>query len=460
MPSTLSRLLNRTRALACAMLVLSSCHQTSPTSPAVATITTNQPSNIRFDSAEAGGTIVLNNNPYPIMEAGICVDSLPDPDITKLKIRSAVDSGSFNCWIHNLPPGANYHVRAYMIQATRVSYGADVSFTSFNYPTALGGYYFGGWILSLTADANNDIFAGGDFAGPDPYGPQVVPAIWNGKAWSFTSGFSSGLGINGLCASPLGQVYSLNYATVQCNVMKYVSGSWSELGTVDGNADVVNQICADNRGNVYATGANYVVMLDSNNNYSQLGPLSGGPLAIATDTAGKLYAGGFLDSGLDVNYYIAIWDGSIWSKMGLFNNIITTICFDPAGNMYVAGSFTLSISGAIQSGSPGYNAGPEYYVAKWDGKQWSALGSLGVYQHYGNWIDQISSDSKGNIYLFGEFTDSAGNYPVRKWDGSSWSTIASFNDRVLALCIDKQDHVYVGGRFTMPGFGNFVAKLN
>ena len=59
-------------------------------------------------------------------------------------------------------------------------------------------------------------------------------------------------------------------------------------------------------------------------------------------------------------------------------------------------------------------------------------------------------DSQGNFYVVGEFTSAGGN-PVKniaKWNGSSWSDVGGgTNGYILAIYIDTNDDIYVGGGF-------------
>jgi hypothetical protein len=59
-------------------------------------------------------------------------------------------------------------------------------------------------------------------------------------------------------------------------------------------------------------------------------------------------------------------------------------------------------------------------------------------------------DSQGNFYVVGQFTSAGGN-PVKniaKWDGNQWSEVGGgTNGYILAIFIDTNDDIYVGGGF-------------
>ena len=79
-------------------------------------------------------------------------------------------------------------------------------------------------------------------------------------------------------------------------------------------------------------------------------------------------------------------------------------------DLYVGGSFTTA--GGVSASN----------IAKWDGSNWSALGS-GI----GGGDVRALAASGGNVYVGGVYTtagsSSANN--IAKWDGSNWSTLGS-----------------------------------
>src|SRR5207253_2791743 len=78
----------------------------------------------------------------------------------------------------------------------------------------------------------------------------------------------------------------------------------------------------------------------------------------------NVYAGGdFTIAGGNPANYVAKWDGSNWSPMGSGMNGYVWALAVWGNDLYAAGSFT--------------NAGgvPAHAIAKWDGSNWSALPS-------------------------------------------------------------------------------------
>src|SRR5215472_11229399 len=120
--------------------------------------------------------------------------------------------------------------------------------------------------------------------------------------------------------------------------------------------------------------------------------------------------------------FAATFTDANWISMGGFagaNGSVNAAVVDDSGNLYIGGNFTI-VGDVFASG-----------IAKWDGTNWSALGS-GV----NNTVFALAV-SGSNVYAGGYF-NMAGGVPcqVAKWDGSSWSALGSatgLNSSVSAL---------------------------
>jgi hypothetical protein len=154
--------------------------------------------------------------------------------------------------------------------------------------------------------------------------------------------------------------------------------------------------------------------------------------------------------GVPANY-IAKWDGRAWSALGLgLNNQVFALAVSGT-NLYVGGYFTTAGGVTVNC------------IAKWDGSAWSALGS-GM-----NYYVRALAVSGTDLYAGGVFT-TAGGIPasyIAKWDGSAWSALGSgmsggsYPD-VWALAADGADHLLVGGHFYLAGtnVSPFIAQAN
>ncbi len=228
--------------------------------------------------------------------------------------------------------------------------------------------------------------------------------------------------------------------------------------------NTINSICADKYGNVYAAGFfvnsntnGYVAKWDkAKDSLSELGGINslaanGRITSICSDTAGNIYAAGYFTNASG-KFYVAKWDGINWSEVGGLNalsanNYISSITFDKGGNLYAAGSFT--------------NSSGKKYVAKWNGTAWSEVTGLNA----NSVINCIFCDKTNAIYAAGYFTNSSGSQYVAKWNGSNWSEVGGANSLaanfvISAICSDTAGNVYAAGQFTNAGGQFYVAKWN
>ena len=155
----------------------------------------------------------------------------------------------------------------------------------------------------------------------------------------------------------------------------------------------------------------------------------------------NLFAGGlFTTAGSVPANYVAKWNGTNWSNLGsgMDERVLNLLLVGQT--LYAAGDF-------VHAG--GVTA---YHVAKWDGTNWSAVG-LGM----NNSVLALAHDGT-NLYAGGEFTALGGVLgPVNniaKWDGTNWSGVGGgmggASDSVRALAYDGTN-LYAGGVFTTAG---------
>lgn len=198
------------------------------------------------------------------------------------------------------------------------------------------------------------------------------------------------------------------------------------------------------------------------------GIYNGKVFASTVSAAGDLYVGGIFtanDSSVGTNQ-IARWDGRRWSTLGsglthtdgiarvrklaTYNNLL-----------YAAGDFN-------RAGSVVANG-----IARWNGTQWSALGTgVGprVVENGSNQpgaIYSVATAPNGHVYVAGRFThiDGVAANGVARWDGTQWSALGGglidrgvlgggtdvFPAYVYALAVAPNGDLYAGGMFTDAG---------
>jgi hypothetical protein len=175
--------------------------------------------------------------------------------------------------------------------------------------------------------------------------------------------------------------------------------------------------------------ANRIAKLDG----SQWLPLGGGigpgngtvwAMTVFDDGTGTaLYVGGdFLSAGGRVVNRIARWDGAAWSSVGggMGGGEIrgAMIVFDDGSGpaLYAGGDFTTA--GGTQAN----------HIAKWDGEQWSPLGSGTGGTFSSVRALAVFDDGSGPaLYVGGNFATAGGITVngIAKWDGDTWSPLGS-----------------------------------
>src|SRR5208337_2099218 len=275
----------------------------------------------------------------------------------------------------------------------------DPTFSDANWVSLGGVPGANGEVSATVVDGSGNLYIGGGFTVVGDTNANNV-AKWNGSRWS-----ALGSGMTG----PV-----LALAVSGANV--YAGGSFTNAG---------------------GSAANYVARWNGSS-WSALGlGVSSSVYALAV-SGSTVYAGGlFTNAGGNAANYVARWNGSSWSALSSgMNNYLYALAVS-GSTVYAGGLFT--------------NAGgiPASYIAKWDGSSWSALGSGmgGDYPYpYGYGYVYSLAVSGSDLYAGGAFTTAGGRAArsIAKWDGSNWSALGSgLNDSVVALAV-SDTNLYAG----------------
>ena len=183
------------------------------------------------------------------------------------------------------------------------------------------------------------------------------------------------------------------------------------------------------------------------------GGVNGSVYALAVASSGEVYVGGNLiqAGGIAVNR-VAKWNGTAWSSLGTgvtggSNNYgkVNALAVASSGEVYVGGDFSQAGGVAVSN------------VAKWNGTAWSSLGTgiTGGSNNFGN-IVALAVASSGEVYVGGFFQQAGGvaAYNVAKWNGLNWSSLGTgVNFYVFQLATGPTNQLYAGGNFTKTGDG-------
>lgn len=153
-----------------------------------------------------------------------------------------------------------------------------------------------------------------------------------------------------------------------------------------------------------------------------------------------LYAGGIFSKagGITVNN-IAKWNGNIWTAMG------TGI-----------GGTTVQVTGIKKSGNFVY-ATSTIGVHRWDGTNWTQIGTFTQSLYSTLSASALEVDANGNLYVTGDFVNmnAVTVNGIAKWNGSNWSALGTGIDNPgggFGVCLAVQgNNVYLGGGFTRVG---------
>lgn len=177
--------------------------------------------------------------------------------------------------------------------------------------------------------------------------------------------------------------------------------------------------------------------------WSAMGAGLNGPVtALAVMQSGELVAGGdFTMAGGVPALGVAKWNGVNWSPLG--SGISSTaqrewvhaLAVLPNGDLVVGGNFVAA--GGVSA----------YFMARWNGASWSPFGFPN------GWVRAMATMSNGDLIVGGDFLQIGGQAVnrVARWNGVSWSAIGSGLYNVRAVGSMPNGDILVGGNFQLGG---------
>lgn len=124
----------------------------------------------------------------------------------------------------------------------------------------------------------------------------------------------------------------------------------------------------------------------------------------------------------------------------VFNDAVFDMVEDPNGDLFFVGDF-----------SNGASIAEADRVIRWDGNEWSALGSDGAGDGalQGSFIVSSVVDSSGRLFVGGvlELNSEIETQGVAMWDGTSWTGLGSFSGTVWTLALDSSGNLLAAGDF-------------
>jgi hypothetical protein len=162
---------------------------TTPEDITIPIVTTTEVTEITYNSAVSGGTVISNGG-AAVTSRGVCWNTSHNPTLINSHTNDGEGTGAYKSNITGLAAGITYYVRAYATNSIGTAYGENISFTTFE--EALIAYYpldhrpeditgnNPGMILENTSYTDNSIYCNGIYrfsANPnycDAYTPEIL----------------------------------------------------------------------------------------------------------------------------------------------------------------------------------------------------------------------------------------------------------------------------------------------
>ncbi|NTW31021.1 MAG: hypothetical protein HGB12_00025 [Bacteroidetes bacterium] len=180
------------------------------------TLTTQAVTNIAGTTATGNGNVTADGG-ATITERGVCWNTSTVPTTANNKAISSGTTGAFTSAITALSVNTLYYVRAYAINSAGISYGNEVTFTTFNIPSVTTQAVSN--IAATTATGNGNVTANGGLSITERgvcWNTSATPTTANSKATSAGTTGAFTASMTGLSVGTLYYVraYAINAAGI------------------------------------------------------------------------------------------------------------------------------------------------------------------------------------------------------------------------------------------------------
>jgi hypothetical protein len=126
-------------------------------------VSTDKIKNVYITSCQVAGIVGYDGGKL-VTERGFCYSIKPNPTIQDNRVTAGKGEGPFDNFLNGLNENTTYYVKAYAINSLGVSYGEELSFTTFNYSPPIVGSIHVRDITNTTANFQGEVFdtGGGD----------------------------------------------------------------------------------------------------------------------------------------------------------------------------------------------------------------------------------------------------------------------------------------------------------
>ncbi|MCU0866583.1 MAG: hypothetical protein MUC36_22590 [Planctomycetes bacterium] len=252
----------------------------------------------------------------------------------------------------------------------------------------------------------------------------------------------------------VGGLFTAAGGTAALNVARWNGSSWSALGGgVASTAQGLRAIVGMPNGDVVVAGlpittGNGLTRWNGTAWTAIPGPAPSLITSLVAQPNGDLFVGGWFGApGDPTATTVARWDGTSWHPLGsgiagpgANAGQVRTMVRMPDGALVVGGQFTTA------------GGAPANSIARWDGTQWTSLGSglTGVIA----FAASMAVLPDGDLIVSGLFTQAGGQPANRyaRWNGSAWSPFGAgaVNGAGLLVALADDDVITSGG-FELPG---------